>query len=807
VLAGLLMGPFAYADDTPRAVRLIKQRCAKCHSGDIVNAGVDFSDLTDELAVWKNRFTYIKARDMLTREKMPPEDESKLPPPLRAFLVTWLDQTLANVDIERIPQDPGFIPPRRLTRHEYAYTVQDLFGIDGDHGDALPADQTMGDGFENDATNLTVEPLWFERAMVAADEVVREVWSDRNALDRLLFVRPTPPIEPENALYATTAEEALALDMGESDFTVVAHVEGMPGVVFQKSAPMSDFGVGVKQLVLRRNTLTYKVLPIHELQGRITDVEDEGEHIVAVSVKDGRASLYFDGRFLASAADMANPNEEGHLFKVGERPEEDEEDSEQEEEREDSRVVNLKFFAQALPNDVLISMTANENRDYVFEPAFHWHPGMTMPEPDTITDSEAAIAVITDFLANAFRRPPTETQIAHYLTLFQQGEEAGLPYDIAMQLPVTVALSSPAFLLRTELAPETSGIYPVSSIDMASRLSYFLWASAPDDVLLDVGRNGKLSDDGELIRQVDRMLADERADRFFERFVLQWLRTEGLGDTIRPDADRFPEVSDSLLNAMRQEGVLVFGDLARNNRSLMRLIDGDSTFLNEELAAHYGLPGIEGPEWREVKLSNAKRGGLLTQAGTLTVSSSPRRTSPVFRGKWVLDVLLGEPPPPPPANVPPLPEEAAIEGASLRDLLEAHRSQAACMGCHTRIDPYGFALEQYDAVGRIREKDQDTSSTLFTGQPIDGAEDLKAHLIEDKMETFVRHLSTKMLAYALGRELEFPDERPMQLILKNLKKQGFGAKALIHEVVLSEPFRFKMDPESAEIVNARRNSP
>ena len=279
---------------------------------------------------------------------------------------------------------------------------------------------------------------------------------------------------------------------------------------------------------------------------------------------------------------------------------------------------------------------------------------MAMPEPAIITESEAAAEVIQRFLTRLFRRPPTENEHARYMAIFQQGSEAGIPYDIAMQLPVTVALSSPAFLFRSEAASDASGIYPVSSLDMASRLSYFLWTSAPDDELLAAGREGKLADGRELIRQANRMLSGDRANRFFERFALQWLRTEGLGDTIRPDADRFPGVSDSLLSAMRQESVIVFGDVVRNNRSLMRLIDNNSTFLNEELANHYGIQGVTGSEWRKVSLPDKARGGLLTQAAVLTVSSSPRRTSPVFRGKWVLDVLLGESPPPPPANVPPL---------------------------------------------------------------------------------------------------------------------------------------------------------
>ncbi|MFP6584194.1 MAG: DUF1592 domain-containing protein, partial [Candidatus Hydrogenedentota bacterium] len=367
--------------------------------------------------------------------------------------------------------------------------------------------------------------------------------------------------------------------------------------------------------------------------------------------------------------------------------------------------------------------------------------------------------------------------------------------DIAMQLPITAALSSPSFLLRTETTQDTNDSYPISSIDMATRLSYFLWSSTPDEELLEAGLNGELSNPEELLRQADRLLADKRANRFFERFVVQWLRTDGLGDTIRPDADRFPEVSDALMSAMRQEAVMVFADLVRNNKSLHYLLDGESTFMNEELAAHYGYADVKGSEWREVPLADSSRGGLLTQAATLTVSSSPRRTSPVFRGKWVLDVLLGEPPPPPPPNVPPLSDEAETDASSLRDLLAAHRNNPVCAACHDRIDPFGLSLEQYDAVGRLRTKKQDTSATLTSGESLDGAVDLRRFLVEQKSDAFTRHLTRKMLAYALGRELRFPDERSIYTILDQLKADDFRAKTLIHAIIDSEAFRTRKNPQ------------
>ena len=459
-------------------------------------------------------------------------------------------------------------------------------------------------------------------------------------------------------------------------------------------------------------------------------------------------------------------------------------------------LLGLWYFPSALPAQALTRAMRDPLADALSgplpAPRFRWGPGVETPAPDGfVSVREAGERVLTRFLERTFRRPLADGEADRYLRLFQAEIDAGAPFELALQLPVTAALASPAFLLRTEAAGGEPGIHPVSSVDLASRLSYFLWSSMPDAELLEAARDGRLADPEGLARQTVRMLADPRADRFFERFVEQWLRTEGLGDTVVPDRDRFPEATAGLLAAMRREAVLVFADLVRRNRSVHRLLDDDSTFMNGPLGAHYGYDDVRGPAWRRVRLRDAARGGLLTQAGVLTVSSSPRRTSPVFRGAWVLDVLLGEPPPPPPADVPELPAEADGPATSQRALLEAHRANPVCAGCHARIDPYGLALEQYDAIGRLRPDPQDTSTTLFDGRRLDGADDLKRYLAGEKATGFVRHLVRRMLTYALGRRLTFPDDRTVEIILQHLEEEGWGAAAMIREIVLSDPFRFR----------------
>jgi len=777
---------------TRRAVQLVKQRCSKCHSDTVANAGLVFAYLGGEIDVWKHRAKYTKALDMLQRGVMPPKDAPPLRDSDRELVVGWIERTLANVDVDQIPRDPGFVPPRRLTRWEYTYTVQDLFGIDADPGHILPPDQTIGDGFDNDANTLRVEPLWFERALEAADETVRAVWKDDVALDRLLVARPSTPPPVESAEYVIPPEQAAAYDTGDGDFTVLARVVGTPRRLFLRSPPKMSFSRGSKELVFERGGITYRIQRGRELRADDVEFDFEEPRWIGLSVLDGRAALFYDGAFLASRTNLSRADADDHALKIGYRARQRNNANAR---RGKSELREFLFFPDGTQDDVMAEVTGRDKLAMTQEPSFRWVTGMETPPPEGFITAEAAGAqVVERFLQRAFRRAPTASKLSRYTQLFETNIASGIPFDVALQRPVAAALAAPSFLYRMEEHVDSEEIEPVASMAMASRLSYFLWSSMPDDALREAGMRGDLSDERVLLEHTERMLSDPRAARFFERFVMQWLRTEGLGDTIRPDADRFPEASDSLLMAMRLESAKTFGATVRMNRSLMSLLDSESIFVNGELAEHYGMENVNGPEWREVPLNNSPRGGLLTQAATLTVSSSPRRTSPVFRGKWVLDVLLGEPPPPPPPNVPPLEEPTESDASTLRQLLEAHRSQEACAGCHSRMDPYGLALEQFDAVGRWRTEKQDTQTTLFNGQTLDGVDDLKRYLVDHKGQAFVRHLTRRLLSYALGRELKFPDERTVEGILDQLEQDRFGAQTLVRAIVVSEPFRYRKNP-------------
>ena len=594
--------------------------CFKCHSDRKAEGGISFGEFGGALDVWRSRKEWTRVRDAIDGGRMPPEEAKELPVGVRAGLSEWIGRTLADVDVSRLPVDPGHVVPRRLNRTEYGYTVSDLFGIESVAFAGLPEDQVSEGGFDNEAATLAVQPLVIEKFLDAADAVVAEVWGDRAALERLVFERP-------------------------------------PG----------------------------------------------GDEL--------------------AAKEQAEWNE-----------------------------------------------------------------------------SEAARRVLGRFLGLAFRREVGEEEVERYQVLFRGARASGDDYVTAMRLPVRAALVSPAFLFRTEEVETGGGAYRVSGRELANRLSYFLWLSLPDERLAELGARGSLADPEVLEAEVVRMLKDPRSQRMSRVFGMQWLRIGGLGQKIRPDRALFPHADDALLEAMKEESVLFIDSVFREDRPLRTLLDADYTFANERLAAHYGMSGVAGDEMRRVRIDGdgMGRGGVLTQASVLTVTSSPRRSSPVFRGKWILDVVLGQSPPPPPPNIPALGAAAERDVVSLREALGAHRADAACASCHDRIDPLGFALEAFDATGRLREGRVDNAGVLPDGSAFEGHDGLKELLRTKREGEFVRHFASRLLVFALGRELRFTDERALVTMLGRVREAGGSSRALVREIVLSYPFQYSKQPETPE---------
>ncbi len=413
----------------------------------------------------------------------------------------------------------------------------------------------------------------------------------------------------------------------------------------------------------------------------------------------------------------------------------------------------------------------------------------------TLTNRTAAKEIVTRYATLAFRRPVELPEMERLMRLFDKASAAGDDFEAATKFALKGVLVSPNFLFRVEKDRPTPEAYPLSDYELASRLSFFLWASMPDDALFAQAAQGRLHKPEVLDREVRRMLQSPKSRAFSDSFAGQWLRARDLYSTAHPDTNRFKEYTPGLRDAMYAETIDFFDSVVREDSSLLRLLDANYTYLNEELAKHYGMPGVTGSEMRRVKLADDRRGGVLTMGSVLVQTSYPLRTSPVLRGKWVLEQILGAPTPPPPPNVGTLPaDDAPQKGLSFRQRLEAHRKNPTCASCHNRMDPIGFGLENFDAIGRWRTEAAgspvDASGILTTGEKFNGPAELKKLMLQRKDE-FVRNLTEKMLAYALGRGLEPYDLPTVQHITQAVKKDNYRSSTLILEIAKSYPFQYR----------------
>ena len=415
------------------------------------------------------------------------------------------------------------------------------------------------------------------------------------------------------------------------------------------------------------------------------------------------------------------------------------------------------------------------------------------PDPN-LSKQAAARRCIDAFARRAFRRPVQFEEVDRLMRLFRRADARGDSFEAAVRLALRAVLVSPGFLYLLENDRTDAEVpYRVSDHELACRLSYFLWSSMPDDELSSLADASRLHEPEVLALQVRRMLADPKSRAMAEDFAGQWLRVGSLAELAEPDKRLFPEYAPELRDAMVEEAVSFFHSIIREDRPILELLDAYYTFLNERLARHYGIEGVTGPDFRRVELKDRRRGGVLGMAAILTLTSYPRRTSPVLRGKWVLEELLGTPPPPPPAMIKSLPTDDRVrEGLTFRQRLEQHRKKAECASCHARLDPLGFGLENFDVLGRWRDEVQkkpvDASGKLTTGEEFTGAVALKTILWKRKRELFVRNLGDRMLSYALRRGVEFYDAPAIKQIMTELEAKDYRGATLVTAVVESLPF-------------------
>ncbi len=727
----------------------LKSYCADCHSGEFAEGNLDVTKYKDfaaakgDLKHWQEIRTYVGGRIMPPGDaEQPRERESD------AFL-GWIDTHLLALDCDRPPQ-PAPVAVRRLNRAEYNNAIRDLFGIEFQPADDFPTDD-IGYGFDNIADVLSLPPILLEKYLTAAEQVtVRAI--------------VTPETSSDNKRRLRGSE--LRNSTGNN----------------------RDRGTGA---LYSNGHLSFRY-----------DAQTHGEHTLRINAyatqggnEPTKMRIAIDGKDLQTF-DVPNEARGGEVFELVQ---------ELNPGRRDIRIAFINdFYDPDNPNPRLrdrnlfvnwVEIAGPVNLEKLSEKPSHRRVIPYQPEPGQ--ERVAAAEMLRAFARKAYRRPPTDREIERLVALVEMVRAEGESFERGMQLAVQAVLVSPHFVFRVErdaANAEPNKAYPLSDHELATRLSFFLWSSIPDDELGRLADEGKLSDPEVLDAQVLRMLADPKAEALVTNFASQWLTLRALDQTT-PDPQVFENYSVELRGDMRRETELFFKHIMREDRPLADFLVADYTFLNERLAKHYGIGGVSGGEFRKVQLKDPRRGGIVTQGSFLTVTSNPQRTSPVKRGKWILEQLLGTPPPPPPADVPEL-EELADEakGKTLREQMALHSSNVTCANCHALMDPLGLALENYSAIGAWRDRDGpsavDARGELPSGETFEGPRGLKDVLLAKKRD-FLRAFAEKMLIYALGRGLVFDDRCTMEDIVDAVESEGATFSRMVREIVRSQPFRMR----------------
>ncbi len=726
---------------------ILEKYCYGCHGNDKTKADLNLELHKDakgfyrDQQMWRQLVTQVVAGEM-----PPPERKSR---PTQAEIETLQAQVkgLLNQAVAQAKVDPGKVTVRRLNRTEYNNTVRDLCYVEGNFSTDFPADDT-GYGFDNIGDVLSFSPVHLERFIGAAKVIAERVMpTAEQKLDVLNVdgynMQPRGRSEDQMRVFNAATLTASFDAPREGEYIFRAHLVGIGNPGDQAA---------VVNLVVDGKTIGTQTLKVKTSRGaEKVDMKVKltpGKHALAVTWANPPTDLSSGSRRLGTYRyQLLGPTDT----------------------RTDLQ-RKLAAFAEGKKGD------------------------------------ERARAMVNLFVSRAFRRPATTVEIQRYTKVFTAAETTSGSWEAGAQAMISAVLASPKFIFRIEQddQPFAKDAHPLSEFALASRLSYFLWGSMPDEELFGLANAGKLS--ASLEAQTTRLLKDKRSQYLVSGFALQWLQTRRLA-LVTPDAKMFPEFDDALRTSMIKETELFLSEIVRDDRSVFDIIDADFTYLDRPLAELYKIPNVESRragDFVRVTLPKGERGGVLTQASILTATSNPDRTSPVKRGKWILEQILGTPPPPAPADVPSLEGQKQLTG-NLRQRLEQHRANPSCASCHNRMDALGFAFEKFDAIGRNRTMDEgvliDTAGKLPDGRTFAGATQLKSVLKADH-EKFVRNLSAKLLTYSLGRGLEFYDEPALDKMVISAEKGQNRFSALVMAAVLSDPFRLRRGISQVESVPA-----
>jgi cytochrome c553 len=789
----------------------VSETCFPCHGDKKHEKDLNLKALSSA-PFSENLDRWTEVASKLRQSEMPPIEEEQPDEKDRQAVATWLEREIARVDRET-PPNPGRVTARRLNRTEYNNTVRDLLGVDVRPADDFPQDDA-GYGFDNIADVLSLSPVLMEKYVTAADRVTRialfgpparkpTVTRLRSDGRKIVDTRTVPASYDVTGLSMPNAFHVVHRVPVDGEYAM--HI--VIGGVRPAASEALTIGIWVDQQKIKQ--------VVYDPQGVATFADDRQD--LAGQAIDIRLNLKAGDRWIGIALERlfeglppryAGPN-------PSKRPEPPREFTPPPN-APPERIAFLRKRFEA-SREELAKLPLNGARISNVDIAGPYSQA-TGPSGESLTKiytcghlngghtDTCPSRIITSLARRAFRRPVTPKEVEKYVELVRLAQQQEGSFEEGLAVGIQALLVSPDFLFRIEHDAKSKVVSaPISQHELASRLSYFIWASMPDAELRHAADAGILRRPTVLEAQVRRMLRDPKASALAENFGGQWLQFRALESMTR-DRDRFPEFEDNLRFSMRKETQLFLEHIIRDDRSIIDLIDGRYSYLNERLAKHYGIANVSGPEFRRVELTGTPRAGVLTQASVLSVSSYATRTSPVLRGKWVLDNLLNAPPPEPPADVPNLDETAIGTSASMREQLEAHRKNPTCASCHRRMDPLGFGLENFDAVGAWRTMDGkfpiDASGVLPDGRKFTGPEELRAILTGDR-DAFARCLTAKLLTYGLGRGLERYDTKTVKLIASRLPAQKYRFSALVLEIVNSLPFQSRASQPVAPVATAQ----
>lgn len=733
--------------------------CFNCHADGKKKGDLVLDGWTNHVAMTADVLVWQRVQKMVAHHEMPPENKPQPTTEERQQMLAWIDAEVFRVDCQK--PDPGRVTLRRLNRTEYNNTMRDLLGVDLKPADDFPVDDS-GYGFDNIGDALSVSPVLMEKYLGAAQKVLHAslglhrpagATTKRYSVD-LLEVGYNAKQQGNGWVALNSVEE--------DDVAIAYEVPASGEYVVRVKAYAHQEGTNAIQLTFMRNQVPLQVDTIN------TNSEIPQVYQARFPVPAGKQRF----RAVVRRDKEGLPEQEANDWKTG---------------KLQKGAVHVQWLEVEGPFNTAPT---------------EMHQRLFAKVPVRGTEPRRAREILTSFAERAYRRPLSEHEVTRLVELAQGTWRDGNSYAEGIEFALQAVLVSPHFLFRGELQPEPDNIqsiHPVNEFALAARLSYFLWSTTPDDILFAQAKAGTLRTNQ--ARQVRRLLSDPKARALVDNFAGQWLQFRNIA-SVTPDHDRFEAFDAALRKAMQRETELLCETILTEDRSVLEFLTADYTFLNERLARHYGIKDVKGSAFQRVSLQGIPRRGVLTHGSVLTLTSNPTRTSPVKRGKWVLENLLNAPPPPPPPGVPELSEakEVVLSG-TLRQRMEQHRKDPLCSSCHTRMDAIGFGLENFDAIGAWREKDGefpiDAAGQLSSSATFASAVELVELLGTAKKEEFLRCVTEKMLTYALGRGLEYYDKCAVDKIVAGLSKDARFSN-LVLQIVDSVPFQMRRGDGLAE---------